>query len=101
MTAFTEAEPPPDGCSAGRLVDELGGNAGGQVDQLVGRLHIADDGRQVALQLELPLHHALDRVELLSNDFLPPAVWSHDDELGLGTFLGGNVVLRVPALPVP
>src|SRR2546421_134839 len=84
-TAFTGCL--PFGLGA-LLVDELGGNARREVHQLVGGLHVADDGGQVAFQLELALHHALDGVQLLSDDLLPPRVGGPDDELRLLALIG-------------
>src|SRR5206468_1189520 len=51
---------PAAGGPSGLLVDELGRHAPGEVHQHVRRLDVAHDRREVALQLELALHHALD-----------------------------------------
>src|SRR5439155_24915321 len=50
---------------------------------------------------ELPLHHPLDRVELLVDDLFPARVRRADDELRRVAFFGGEVVLVAAALPVP
>src|SRR5436309_266479 len=84
-----------------RLVDELGGNGLRQIHELVGSLDVANDGREIALQLELPLHHPLDGVELLADHFLPPRIGGPDDEPGLLALVRRQPVARVTALPVP
>src|SRR5437763_1597446 len=89
-------------CASGLLllVHELGGDGLRQVHQLVGGLDVADDGGKVALQLELPLHHPLDRIERLADQFLPPGVRRADDELGLVALLRAHQ-LALTALAVP
>src|SRR2546425_9018130 len=51
----------------------------GQLDQNVGRVHVANHGRQVSVDLQLALHHPADRVEFALNDLLPAGVRSPDD----------------------
>src|SRR5437588_2130471 len=51
---------------------------------------VADDGRQVSLQLQLALHHPLGRVELLLHHLLPARVGGGDDEVGLGSGVGAG-----------
>src|SRR2546423_5927194 len=83
------------------LVDELGRNRLGQVHQLVRRLDITHDRGEVALQLQLALHHPLHWVELLADHFLPWRVRRPDDEPRLLALLGTQAVLPVAALAVP
>src|SRR5438105_3082947 len=83
------------------LVDELGRNRLCQVDQLVRRLHVAHDRGEVALQLQLALHHPLHGIELLADHFLPPGVRRADDEPRLLALLGAQAVLPAAALAVP
>src|SRR5438552_8750278 len=50
---------------------------------LLRRLGIAHDGRQIALQLELALQHALGRVQLFCRHLLPARVGSGEHEVAL------------------
>src|SRR3954471_13072187 len=56
------------------LVLEVGVDAAGEPDELVGRLHVAHDRREVAAHAQLALHHPLDRVELPLDNVLPAGV---------------------------
>src|SRR6266498_518978 len=82
------------------LVEELGGHAGREMDELVRGAHVSDDRGQVALELQLSLHHALHRIEVPGQDLLPPGVRSAHDVPGFRALLGGHDAAS-PALPVP
>src|SRR6266511_3420947 len=81
-------------------VEELGGHRGREMDELVRRAHVPDHRGQVALELELALHHALHRVEVPGQDLLPPGVRRADYVSGLRALLGSHDAAG-PALAVP
>src|SRR6266498_2164198 len=82
------------------LVEELGGHAGREMDELVRRAHVPDDRGQVALELQLSLHHALHGIEVPGQDLLPPGVRGAHDVPGFRALLGGHDAAS-SALPVP
>src|SRR5687767_9405439 len=82
------------------FVRELGLDGLREVDELVRGLDVAHDRREVARELELALHHALDRVELLPDDLLPARVRRANHEGRLLALLRGDE-LALPALAVP
>src|SRR5579859_191245 len=82
-----------------RFVRELDRDPRRALGHLLRRPGVADDGRQVALQLQLALHHALGRVELLLHHLLPAGVGRRDDEVARAG-LGGTDHLDGPRLAV-
>src|SRR5438067_970621 len=73
-----------------RFVGKLDRDAGRALGHLLRRPGVADDGRQVALQLQLALHHALGRVQLLLHHLLPAGVGRCDDEVALARLVGAD-----------
>src|SRR5438309_8823174 len=91
----------PSGYSTSRLVfvREVDRDPGRALGHLLRRPGVADDGRQVALELELALHHPLGRVELLAHHLLPARVGRRHHEVALLRLIGRNH-LDVPGLAV-
>src|SRR5438270_6396749 len=82
----------PSGYSTSDLVfvREVDRDPGRALGHLLRRPGVADDGRQVALQLQLALHHALGRVQLLLHHLLPAGVGRCDDEVALARLVGAD-----------
>src|ERR1700693_330189 len=72
-----------------RLVGPADRHPRGALGQLLGRFHVANDGREIAFELQPAEHDPLGRVELLLRDLLPSRVRAGDDELRLLRILRG------------
>src|SRR3990170_4401913 len=83
-----------------RLADEPSGHRHREAHELVGGLRVSNDLRQIALEAELALHHALDGIELPPQDLLPAGEGGPDDELRLRSPLGRHPAsFAAPAVP--
>src|SRR2546423_10948128 len=82
------------------FVDEFGLDGARDGNERLGSLHVADHCEDVALELDLAGHHALDRVQLLFDDLLPSSVGSAEDEPRLAPLLGGETVPKAVALAI-
>src|SRR5438445_1244064 len=81
VTSVTSTPPPSANTTARTLalVREHRVHLAGEAHELVRRSDVSHDRGQVSADLELALHHPLDRVELAEHDGLPPRVRGAQD----------------------